>query len=78
MIGIKVYVVSTWQAKGSWRRSQFRNFSKLACEHVIDHGVTTRSVRQRVRHPLPITGHKVICRRCTKVARLAEARANLT
>jgi len=66
---VRQYVVETYSARKTWRRSKWKWYSKLACEHVVCHGNMQRTTRQQVRHPLPITGQKIVCRRCTMAAR---------
>ena len=68
---VKQYVVETFTARASWRSSRWKRYSKLACEHIVCHGEIARTIRQQVRHPFPITGTKIICRRCTREAREA-------
>lgn len=66
---VQQYVVATFTNKRNWKRSRWKRYSKLACEHVVCHGETARTVRQQVRSPFPITGQKIVCRRCTMEAR---------
>lgn len=71
---IQQYVVQTWNDRASQKRSIFKHYSKLACEHVVCHGPMRRTTRQQVRSPWPLTGTKIVCRRCTMEARRTAAR----
>ena len=66
---VRQYVVEVWSAHASWKRSKWKRYSKLACDHVVCHGNMQRTTRQQVRHPLPTPGQKIVCRRCTMAAR---------